>query len=222
MLKKLTEEKQTQILETAIDEFAQNGLACANINVIAKKAGVSVGVIYKYYDDKEALFFACVNRSLNFLESVLTEIINSNDTILVCARKLIMESQRFSKEHSNYIRMYNEITTGNSQKYAVWLAQKIEGVSSKVYSEFISKAKSEGNIREDIDPKMFAFFFDNLLMMTHFSYSCDYYRERFKIYCGDDIFNRDEFVTSQLLKFLESAFTFKSEDIKKLGEERRK
>ncbi|MDD4595446.1 MAG: hypothetical protein PHQ30_01845, partial [Candidatus Izemoplasmatales bacterium] len=55
---------------------------------------------------------------------------------------------------------------------------------------------------------MFAFFFDNLLMMMHFSYCSEYYRERFKIFCGEDVFDNDALIESELLKFIESAFTF--------------
>ena len=42
MYKKLDEEMMSKILETGIDEFAENGLDRANINIIAKKSGVSV------------------------------------------------------------------------------------------------------------------------------------------------------------------------------------
>ena len=44
MLKKLTDDKMIEILEVGIEEFANKGLDKANINVIAKKAGISVGV----------------------------------------------------------------------------------------------------------------------------------------------------------------------------------
>jgi len=60
---------------------------------------------------------------------------------------------------------------------------------------------------------MFAFFFDNLLMMLQFSYCCEYYRERFKIYCGEDAVFDDERVVTQMLKFVESAFTTEQSQI---------
>jgi hypothetical protein len=42
--------------------------------------------------------------------------------------------------------------------------------------------------------------------MMQFSYACDYYRERFKVYAGDDIFSSDDFVVEQTLKFIKAAF----------------
>ncbi|HWQ79556.1 MAG TPA: TetR/AcrR family transcriptional regulator [Anaerovoracaceae bacterium] len=208
MMKKLTEEKMAEILETGIAEFAEKGMDRANINVIAKKAGISVGVLYKYYADKEAFFLACLRKSLDVLESVIHDVIAGEDKLLARAEKLIRAVQRYAREHSNYINMYNEITAGSGKKFAPLLAAEIESLTAKTYAGFIERAMENGDIRNDINPRLFAFFFDNLLMMLQFSYSCDYYRERAKIYCGEDILEDDEKVVSELLKFLESAFTF--------------
>lgn len=213
MLKKLTDEKMAEILETGVAEFAEKGLERANINVISKKAGISVGVIYKYYEDKEAFFLACLRRSLEVLESELEGIITSEDKLLVRAEKLIRAVQYYSREKSIYINMYNEITSGSSKKFAPQLAAEIEGMSSRTYTHFIAKAVENNEIRNDINPQLFAFFFDNLLTMLQFSYSCDYYRERLKIYCGEDILDNDEKVLTELLKFIESAFTFSQSEV---------
>ena len=75
----------------------------------------------------------------------------------------------------------------------------------------IRQAQEEGLIRGDIDPRMFAYLLDNLFMNLQFSYACGYYQERFKIYAGDDILSRDDFVVEQMLKFIEGAFTMAQE-----------
>lgn len=213
MLKKLTEEKILEILETGIEEFAEKGLDRANINVIAKKAGISVGVLYKYYKDKEDFFLACLRRSLLVLEAVIHDVVSSEDKILVRAEKIIRAVQYHSRTHSNYINMYSEITSGSSKKFAPLLAAEIEGLTSRTYTTFIKNAMDSNDIRNDIDPRLFAFFFDNLLTMLQFSYCCDYYRERLKVFCGEDILDDDEKVVSELLKFLESAFTFSQSEL---------
>ena len=41
---------------------------------IADRAGVSVGVLYKYYGDKEGFLRACLDRSLAALDEVLTSV----------------------------------------------------------------------------------------------------------------------------------------------------
>ncbi len=217
MLKKLSEEKIIEMLETGITEFAAHGLDRANINVIAKKSGVSVGVLYKYYADKEGFFLACLRHSLETLRRVICEAMSGEEKLLVRAEKLIRAVRRCAAEHPDYNIMYNEITAGASKTYARILAEEIESISSEVYIRFIAEAKAAGDVRGDINPRLFAFFFDNLLLMLQFSYSCDYYRERFKIFCGEDILNDDEKVVAELLKFIESAFTFGQYEITHKG-----
>lgn len=214
MLKKLTQEKQEEILEAGISEFAEHGLDRTSMSAIAKRAGISVGVLYKYYADKEEFFLACLKRSVNALKEILDELVNKEDKLLHYAEQVIKALQLHAREHGDYIRLYNEVTSGSSRRYAVQLAGEIEGVTAELYTRFIAAAQADGDIRRDADVKLFAFFFDNLLMMLQFSYCCDYYKERFRIYCGEDGDAGDEHVRAELLKFFESAFTLEQADIK--------
>lgn len=202
MFKKLDQDARNQILETGIAEFAQNGLSRANINTIAERAGVSVGVIYKYYTDKDSFFLACVRHSLELLDHVLKDALRDTSDVKECIRKVIQALMKASREHSEYNVMYNEITSGSCRKYAAALAEEIEKRSSLVYAELFENAKEKGQVNHDINPKIFAFFFDNLLMMIQFSYSCEYYRERMKIFCEEDVLNDEELLANELLKFI--------------------
>ena len=60
-------------------------------------------------------------------------------------------------------------------------------------------------IRKDIDMGMEAYLVDNILMNIQFTYACDYYKERFKIYSGEDIFEKDEIVIANILRFVKAA-----------------
>ncbi len=206
MLKKLSEEKLNEMLETGIREFALNGPDKANINIIAHRAGVSIGVLYKYYENKDAFFKACLRHALLALERAITDALEGECRLLDRAEKLIRAVQRTAKEQASYNVLYHEITSGSCRRYAAVFAREIEGISARAYTRFIEKAQADGEIRQNMNPRLFAFFFDSLLMMLQFSYSCDYYRERFKIYCGEEMLADDEAVVANLLKFFESAF----------------
>lgn len=217
MLQKLSEEKQTEILEAGISEFAQHGLERTAMKDVAQRAGVSVGAIYKYYGKKEAFFFACLTRSLGVLEEELQKMLSKQDKPLGYARQLVKTLRWFSREHGDHIRLYHKLT--GEDRYADALCRKIEGMTSRLYVDFIRQAQKNGDMRSDLDPALGAFFFDNLLMMMQFSYSCPYYQERFRLYCGDTAQEDDEYVAEQLLAFLESAFTFEKNQISHRKEE---
>jgi hypothetical protein len=81
----------------------------------------------------------------------------------------------------------------------------IEGATAKLYKTLLKEAAESGEINADISPEAFAFFFDNLLMMLHFSYACDYYQDRFRIFCGEDTPDRDEYIKEQMMRFIGGA-----------------
>ena len=205
MGKKLTEAQREQILEAGIAAFAEHGLHGAGMAAIARDAHISVGVLYKYYANKEDFFRACLHHSLSSLESLLQEVTSREDKLLNYSRQLIRALQSFSARHPSHIRMYHQITASSGEP-ARQLAAEIEGLSSRLYTRLIADGSSSGSLRRDMDPALFAFFFDNLLMMLQFSYCCDYYKARMELYCGG--MPEDSLVEEQLLRFLESAFTF--------------
>ena len=78
---KISEEKRQRILDAAIIEFSEHGFDSANINNIARKANISVGSLYKYFDNKEDLFLTVVHVGVETLKSVLAKIMESWDTL---------------------------------------------------------------------------------------------------------------------------------------------
>jgi AcrR family transcriptional regulator len=204
MLKPLTKEQTENILKTAAEEFAAKGFAGTAVSSVAKKAGVSVGVIYKYYADKEALFNACVARSLGALDETLGMAVNGR-TLEEKIDSLITQIQKVSKENPEYIKLYHQITVSGTPAGKEQTAEMIEGATAKLYKTLLKEAAESGEINADISPEAFAFFFDNLLMMLHFSYACDYYQDRFRIFCGEDTPDRDEYIKEQMMRFIGGA-----------------
>ena len=202
---KLSEEIQNDLINAGIKEFADKGLTGASLSAIAKNAEISVGVIYKYYSDKNALFLACVHYGLETLSEVLNDVISHEDDIELCVKNIVNAVVQTSIDGSEINRMYNTISSMEANIFAKELAQEIEGVSAKVYCDLIAKSQKMGKIDKNADSNLFAFFFDSILMMIQFSYSCDYYKERLKLYCGQDVFENNEKMVNELTRFLLNA-----------------
>lgn len=204
-----TDERKEKILEVGIKEFASKGYEKANINIIAKKAGISIGLMYKYFSTKEDLFITCIQRGMSILDDAVDEILQSDDKLIVKAEKLIRTTCQLSQRDANYVKLYNEITSERDSEKAIEFAKAIEGETSKKYVKCITDALAKGDVRQDMDPRLFAFFLDNLLTSLQFSFTCDYYRNRLEIYTGVNVAELSEDqIVRQLLKFIESAFTF--------------
>ena len=212
MLKKLSEEQLERLLEAGVEEFARRGLAGANMRTIADRACISVGALYKYYGDKEGFFRACLDRSLEALDRTLAEVTSQEAGFREYARRIIRALLRFSREHAGYVRLYCALAASGGEE-ARRLAGEIEGVTSRLYAGAIAAGQAAGDLRRDMDPEMLAFFFDGLLMMVQFAGCCEYYRERFRLYCGGTPEEQEDRLERELLKFLESAFTFEESEI---------
>ena len=55
--KRLDSDKQDRIIRAAVAEFADRGYELANTNRIAKRAKISVGAIFHYFNTKKTSFF---------------------------------------------------------------------------------------------------------------------------------------------------------------------
>jgi AcrR family transcriptional regulator len=53
-----------ELLEAAIDLFVERGYAATRLDDVARRAGVSKGTLYLYYENKEELFKAVVRSSI--------------------------------------------------------------------------------------------------------------------------------------------------------------
>lgn len=100
----MEEEKSTleRIHEAAKREFLENGFQAASLRNIVKRAGVTTGAFYGYYDSKEELFAALVDKQANYVLELFCNTIDDfeklpgqtqteqmTDTSVVCLEKML-------------------------------------------------------------------------------------------------------------------------------------
>ena len=66
---KLIEERRGQVLRAAVKLFSKNGYYTTTIQQIAREAGVSIGLIYQYFGDKDDVLFLSLKLVLESYES---------------------------------------------------------------------------------------------------------------------------------------------------------
>ncbi len=78
--RRLPEERPRQILDAALEVFAERGLAAARLDDIARRAGLSKGTIYLYFPNKEELFREVVRNSvIAFIERSEQQLASNTD-----------------------------------------------------------------------------------------------------------------------------------------------
>lgn len=68
----LPEKKRNKIIRAAVSEFSNKGYEKGNVSAIAKRAGVSKGSMYQYFNDKKDIYLYCFENayeiSLRYIE----------------------------------------------------------------------------------------------------------------------------------------------------------
>lgn len=144
----INNEKVIRIINAGCKEFAQFGKVKASLNKILKSAGISKGVFYHYFEDKEALFsfllFFSVKLSVEEIDEKL-EYENQDIIKRICEvtkRRLdIVKKYPYLMEMNDRFR--NEI-------FQILGEGKYKEVREKFYSEKVdySLFKDQENLKE--------------------------------------------------------------------------
>lgn len=68
-----------KIIDSAFVEFSEKSYGEASLNTICSAGGISKGIIYHYFNDKEELYLACVKECFDGLTSYLDDIVIIKD-----------------------------------------------------------------------------------------------------------------------------------------------
>jgi len=199
---KTTEDRRQKVLEVAIVEFAAKGYSATSINDIARNARISIGSMYSYFASKEDLFLTIVNNAYYVMENILNDVAVNCTDVFDCAAKMLSASRKFALEYPQLNQIYLDITTQALAQMSVRLSDKLENITPHLLSGIIRQAKTDGIVSRDIDEQVAAFVIDNIFMIYQFSFSSDYYKERMKIYLGEEKVNDIDQVEESILKFI--------------------
>jgi len=202
---KTTEKRRQKVLEVAIDEFAANGYSATSINDISRKAHISIGSMYSYFASKEDLFLTIVNNAYFVMEKILNDVAAHCTDVFDCVEKMLAASRKFALEYPQLNQIYLDITTQALSQMSVRLSDKLENITPHLLSNIIKKAKADGTVRRGVDERVASFVIDNIFMMYQFSFSSDYYKERMRIYLGEDKLNDIDQVEASILQFIYAA-----------------
>lgn len=72
-------DRQQKIIDTALELFANQGYATTSTSKIARQAGVSEGLIFRHFTNKEGLLDAIVQMGLEEMQTVAPRVLNEKD-----------------------------------------------------------------------------------------------------------------------------------------------
>jgi len=122
----LKDEIRQRILSSAVEEFKQYGFSDASIRNIANNAEISLGNVYRYFSNKESLYFAVINPFMKSIEEAV-------ESVFVFAGRSMKE---VSELLVNFLMQYSDeliiVRKGNTSHYEAFVNYMVSMISRKV------------------------------------------------------------------------------------------
>ena len=202
---RISEGKRRRVLDSAKKAFARHGYAGANVNVVAKEAGISVGSLYQYFQTKENLFLTLIEESHGTLTTVIDDILARLPGFFDRVEALLRAAVDWSRKDPDLLNLYIACTTQELAPLAAKLSGRIESVAAERYRQMVAEAKSRGEIDPGVSDGVAAFCLDNLFLVVQFSFGSAYYRERLGLFLGSKTADDAEAVIRGVIGFIRQA-----------------
>ncbi|MFJ9462901.1 TetR/AcrR family transcriptional regulator [Viridibacillus arvi] len=109
------EEKRDRILQSAIQLFAENSYEQTTVAQVAKKAGVSFGTVFTYFENKEELYFQSVKEPLEQLVKKFLQFDTKTDDVLNEISRMIKDHLILFSQQKKYLQLIVKVNGTHEQ-----------------------------------------------------------------------------------------------------------
>jgi len=148
-----TEEKRRQILDAAVRVFARTGYHDSRVGDIAKDAGVAYGLVYHYFESKDAVLEAVFRETWGRLLAAINEVERSQQPAPEQLRLVTKIVLRTWRDDPDLVRLLvREITRSPH------LQREIDEIAEAfaALERIVAQGQREGTIRETLDARLAA------------------------------------------------------------------
>lgn len=126
------------ILDCAEKIFAQKGYHSTSINEIAEQAEFATGSIYKYFNNKENLYFNLLYRKMLVVLTILDECISEKLVTKDTIRNFITKELAFFRSNADFFRLISKTFKGEN----IFIEAEMNSRMQELHFEYIDKLSS--------------------------------------------------------------------------------
>jgi AcrR family transcriptional regulator len=147
---------QDLILDAAERLFARQGFAATTIKQIGKEAAVNPALLYYYYDSKETLYRAMLQRILGHLFARGSDAIDRAPTHADRIRAFIRAQAKLLGEHPHFPQLLVRELVDHQAEHAEQAITTTAAAAFKRLCEVIEAGQRDGAFRKSLDPRFTA------------------------------------------------------------------
>jgi AcrR family transcriptional regulator len=159
------QKRRNDIIKAAEKIFFAKGYDRVTMDEIAQEAEVNKALLYYYFKNKEALFFAVNLYGVRILHDMYMKCSNLEINGYGKVEAMIQALYDFSKKHPDYFRIYCYTGTERFQMSDNEDAQEIVDLRTgmwRIMVEAIIDGIRDGTIRNDLDPVEISIYLNTL------------------------------------------------------------
>lgn len=161
----LAPEKQSRVLDAALDEFAEHGYHQASVNRLVKKLGIAKGSLFKYFGAKEGLFEYIFQQGIEQIKAPLRAAREQSvgQDLFSRVRASLLAGVAFVETHPRVYRMYLKLLFQENIPFRERLLGEVRLYSAKYLRSLVDDAVARGEVHGDVSPEMAVFYLDCLM-----------------------------------------------------------
>ena len=147
------EQRKRQILDAAVRVFARNGYHASRVGDVAEEAGVAYGLVYHYFDSKEAVLRSIFVETWTGMLGTIEAIEAGEESAREQLRKVIELVLRTWRRDPDLVRvLVREVTR------APQLNREIDEIelAFAALQRIVERGQQRGEFRDDVDPRLTA------------------------------------------------------------------
>ncbi len=144
---------QKDILDAALQDFAAHGLGGARVDRIAELAGVNKRLIYYYFENKESLFRAVLERAYEHIRGEEQQLRLQELEPVQAIRRLVAFTWNYNLTHPAFITLLNSENLHRAQH--LHSSSKVRSLNSplvQMLADVLRRGRESGVFRDGVDP----------------------------------------------------------------------
>ena len=147
------DDKPRRILDAAVRVFAERGYDAARVGDIAKEAGVAYGLVYHYYESKEAVLEAVFREAWGRLLAAVALAEESGENASEQLELVVKIVLRAWRDDPDLVRLLVREVTRNPH-----IQDELDEIGQAFASleRMVRRGQADGTFRAELDPKLAA------------------------------------------------------------------
>ncbi|MGJ0120092.1 TetR/AcrR family transcriptional regulator [Williamsia sp. MIQD14] len=162
--------RREQLERAAIDLIGSGGLSAATAEAIAEAAGVSKGLLWRYYDNLDGLMIAAGRRAFAALESAVSVDVDLDAPATALFTSAIHRAASLPATHPAELRAIRAIGAAFRPDDGDAAARAAEyRALHRRQADLLRRCQERGDIRTDLDPDLLAITYQGMVdtMLDH-------------------------------------------------------